>query len=143
MSDSYEDIIHLPHHVSARRPRMSALDRAAQFSPFAALTGYDDAIQETLRHTERKIVLDEEETELLNSKLRFLASLSAQRPAAAITYFVPDAKKEGGSYITTMGQVKRIDEGNQVVVLSSGQSIAFQDILAIECEEIDNAFQEE
>ncbi len=140
MNGDYDDIIHLPHPVSTKHPRMSAHDRAAQFSPFAALTGYSDAIQETLRQTEQRIVLDEEETELLNSKLRLLADFSAQRPAAAITCFVPDAKKEGGFYITIMGQVKRIDEGNRVVILTNGQSIAFEDILAIECEEINKAF---
>lgn len=132
MSENYDDIIHLPHHVSAKRPRMSALDRAAQFSPFAALTGYDDALRETRRQTEQKIVLDEEEAGLLNGKLRLLADLAPQRPAAAITYFVPDAKKEGGAYITAIGQVRRIDEENHLVVLTSGQSIAFEDILAVE-----------
>ena len=139
MSDNYEDIIHLPHHVSAKHPRMSALDRAAQFSPFAALTGYDGALRETLRQTERKVVLDEEEAGLLNGKLRLLADLAPQRPAVAITYFVPDAKKEGGAYITVIGHVRRINEENHLVILASGQSIAFEDILAVECKEIDSA----
>ena len=135
MSDNYEDIIHLPHHVSAKHPRMSALDRAAQFSPFAALSGYDDAIRETARQTSQKIELDEEETAQLNSKLHFLAGLAAQCPIAAITCFVPDVKKEGGAYRTIMCQIKKIDENNHVVILANSQSIAFDDILAIECEE--------
>ena len=96
-SENYEDIINLPHHVSSKRPQMPMLDRAAQFSPFAALTGYDDAIHETARLTNNKVDLSEEEKETLDRKQQILSEKLSNHPPLTITYFVPDAKKSGGA----------------------------------------------
>lgn len=93
MKDPYEDIIHLPHHVSATRPQMPMSDRAAQFSPFAALTGYDAAIKETGRLTDERIELGEEVRDALNLKQQYLQDVIADQPKISITYFVPDKKK--------------------------------------------------
>ena len=103
MSDDYKDIINLPHHVSSKRPQMPMLDRAAQFSPFPALTGYDDAIHETGRLTDEKIDLSEEEKEALDRKQQILMERLGDHPALTVTYFVPDAKKSGGAYVTKSG----------------------------------------
>ena len=103
MSDEYRDIINLPHHVSSKRPQMSMLDRAAQFSPFAALTGYDDAIHETARLTNDKVDLSEEEKETLDRKQQILLERLGEHPALTVTYFIPDAKKSGGAYVTKSG----------------------------------------
>ena len=95
----YDDIINLPHHVSTRHPQMSMYDRAAQFSPFAALTGYDDAIQETGRLTEQKIELDEETLEKLDERFQILQEHLGEQPEVRFTYFKPDERKEGGAYL--------------------------------------------
>lgn len=108
MTGEYEDIIHLPHHVSSKRPQMSMLDRAAQFSPFAALTGYDDAIQETGRLTEQKIELDEETLEKLDERFQILQEHLCEQPEVRFTYFKPDERKEGGAYLTVSGIVRKI-----------------------------------
>ena len=92
----YDDIIHLPHHVSRIHPQMSMEDRAAQFSPFAALTGYDAAIVETARLTAQRVELDEYERQALNKKLQFISEHLNEHPKVSITCFVPDARKEGG-----------------------------------------------
>ena len=97
MNTQYDDIIHLPHHVSKTRPQMSMLDRAAQFSPFAALTGYEDAIQETGRLTDERMELSDEDRELLDRKWHYLQEIISDRPEITVTYFVPDEKKAGGS----------------------------------------------
>ena len=97
MKTQYDDIIHLPHHVSKTRPQMSMLDRAAQFPPFAALTGYEDAIQETGRLTDTKVEIGEEVREELDRKQQYLQDIIADRPEITITYFVPDERKAGGS----------------------------------------------
>lgn len=110
----YEDIINLPHHVSERHARMSMLDRVAQFSPFAALTGYDAAIEETARLTDAKIELDESEKDLLNKRLReALASGTHVR----ISYFLPDERKVGGAYVCITGKVKKLDTLGDVEVI--------------------------
>lgn len=111
----YEDIIGLPHHVSSKRPQMSMLDRAAQFSPFAALTGYDDAIQETGRLTDMKIEIGEEAREALDRKQQYLQEIIADRPEITITYFLPDERKAGGSYTSLTGTLKRIDYYERVL----------------------------
>ena len=103
MTGKYDDIIHLPHHVSATRPRMPMLDRAAQFSPFVALTGYEAAVRETARLTDQRVELDESAKAELDRKLRLLLSLPGQ-PEASITYFRPDERKEGGAYETVTGR---------------------------------------
>lgn len=106
----YDDIIHLPHHVSKKYPQMAITDRAAQFAPFAALTGHEAAINETARQTERKVELDEERQRELNEKIWLIIRNLEKQPAVTVTYFVPDTKKDGGAYVTHSGQVKRIDE---------------------------------
>ena len=110
MADNYNDIINLPHHVSATRPQMSMMDRAAQFSPFAALTGYDAAIKETGRLTDEKIELGEEELSILNMKFQLLMDSLDEEPEVHITYFKPDDRKAGGAYLTASGTVKKIDD---------------------------------
>lgn len=128
----YEDIINLPHHVSPTRPRMSMADRAAQFSPFAALSGYGDAVQETARLTNRRIELDESAKAALDEKLRLLAEVIEDRPEAAITYFLPDRKKAGGEYVTATGQVKKVDAVAQELVMANGRIIPIADIIEVE-----------
>ena len=132
MSDAYQDIIHLPHHVSQKRPQMSMLDRAAQFSPFAALTGYEEAIHETGRLTDRKIDLSEEEKESLDRKQQFLLEKLHEQPALTITYFVPDAKKPGGAYVTKSGNLKKIDQMERWMLFTDGTKIPLPDIIDIE-----------
>lgn len=132
MINQYEDIIQLPHHVSKTRPQMSMIDRAAQFSPFAALTGYDAAIKETGRLTDEKIELGDEEKDLLNRKQQFLASILRDRPEITVTYFVPDERKSGGAYVTTTGKLRRIDDVERFLVMVDGQKIPLDDIANID-----------
>lgn len=127
----YNDIIDLPHHQSLVHPHMPVIDRAAQFSPFAALTGYDDAIAETARLTDAKLVLSDEQMESLNETLAALEKLLPQRPAVKVTYFVPDAKKAGGAYVTKAGQLRRIDTVNKLISFTDGSCIQMADILEI------------
>lgn len=129
--DPYEDIINLPHHVSPTRPRMSRADRAAQFSPFAALSGYGDAVKETARLTGQRIELDESAKAALDEKLRLLAEVIEDRPETAITYFLPDRKKTGGEYVTVSGRVKRADSVQRELVMTDGTRIPVEDILDI------------
>ena len=96
----YDDIINLPHHVSSKRPQMPILERAAQFLPFSALTGYEDAVKETARLTDTRIELEESEKDLLNTKLHVLLDNLATEPKVKITYFLPDGRKSGGKYVS-------------------------------------------
>ena len=128
----YEDILNLPHHVSKTRPQMSMLDRAAQFSPFAALTGYDDAIKETGRLTDEKIEMDEDRKAALDMKQAYLIEMIDEQPAISITYFLPDAKKSGGAYVTVTGNLKRFDEYERLLILTDGKKIPMDDIADIE-----------
>lgn len=132
MNHSYDDIIHLPHHVSTTRPRMPIANRAAQFAPFAALSGYDAAVKETARLTDRQIELGESELAILDRKLQVLADHLAEQPEVAITYFQPDEKKAGGAYVIATGRVKKVDDFEGVIVLTSGERILFKRILEIE-----------
>ena len=109
MKGPYDDIINLPHYISQKRPQMSMLDRAAQFSPFAALTGYDAAIKETGRLTDERIELEEEALTILNMKYQMLMDALPDNPEVTITYFVPDERKEGGSYVSKTGVVKKLN----------------------------------
>lgn len=138
--EKYEDIIHLPHHVSSKRPQMPMIDRAAQFSPFAALTGYDDAISETGRLTDKKIDLSEEEKEVLDRKQQFLLEKIDERPALTVTYFVPDAKKSGGAYVTKSGNLKKIDAIERWMQLTDGTKIPLDDVADIESELLRDLF---
>ena len=130
---NYDDIINLPHHVSARHPQMSALDRAAQFSPFAALTGHEAVIAETARLTEVKAELDETRKETLNAVLQFLSEHIAAAPEIAVTYFVPDARKEGGAYLQITGAAKTLEDTAHKLVMQDGTVIPIDDIYEIEC----------
>ena len=135
MKDTYEDIIRLPHHVSATHPHMSLYDRAAQFMPFKALTGYEDDIAEETRLTEQRIELSEGEKELLDQRLQLIGELLPQEhPEVTITYFRPDARKDGGAYLTITGRVRKLDPIEGVMLLVDGRRIPFGDIHKIEGE---------
>ena len=127
----YDDIIHLPHYESPRRAGMPMEDRAAQFSPFAALTGYEDVIEESGRLTQTAVELTESAIEQLNEKLHILAENSHMSPAVTVTYFQPDQRKEGGSYVTVTGFVKRIDTYEQMLRLTDGREIPLKAICHI------------
>ena len=128
----YDAIIALPHHVSVRRHGMSRHDRAAQFAPFAALTGHDAAIQETARLTDGKIELDEERKAVLNRTLQFLMDHIALQPEITVTYFLPDSKKDGGSYTVVSGNFKKIDVFAHSLILTNGTAIPMEQILRLE-----------
>lgn len=133
-SHQYDDIINLPHHVSTVRAHMSLHDRAAQFLPFAALTGFEDAIQETGRLTQEKISLSESGIESLNERLHILLEEMASHPKITITYFVRDEKKAGGAYDTVEGYVRRIDEYKRTVIMMDGLEIPIEDMIEIDGE---------
>jgi hypothetical protein len=128
----YDDIIRLPHHVSPTRPHMSRWNRAAQFSPFAALTGYEDAVRETARLTESPAELDESRRAELSEALRQLYDRESERPAARITYFVYDPYKAGGAYVTIEGAVKKVDPVYHTVTMADGTVIDMEDLSAVE-----------
>lgn len=132
MTSEYDDIINLPHHVSVTRPHMTVIDRAAQFSPFAALTGYAAAIKETARLTDDRVELDEYIKGALSEKLQLLAERIKEYPEIIITYFQPDVKKNGGSYVTANSTAKKIDEYKRMVVMSDGTAIPIDDIISID-----------
>lgn len=127
----YDDMLYLSHPTSSTRPRMPMLDRAAQFSPFAALTGYDEAVKETARLTERKIELDEYEKIALDGQLQQIRLHLSEQPAVTITYFQADERKEGGAYQTITGNVKKIDEYEREIVLVSGEKIKIEEITEV------------
>ena len=128
----YDDIINLPHHVSKTRPHMSIHDRAAQFSAFKALTGYDDEVKETARLTDSKTELTEEDIRDLNLKIQVLKEYADTRPFIFVEYFIPDKKKSGGAYVTVTGNFRRIDEYAANLILTSGEEIHLSDIYSIE-----------
>ncbi|MEW9122779.1 MAG: hypothetical protein AB2421_08700 [Thermotaleaceae bacterium] len=132
MTKEYDDIIHLPHHVSTKHPHMATIDRAAQFSPFAALTGHDAAIKETARLTDEKVELDEYMKDILNHRLQIIADLLKEHPEIAITYFQPDEKKNGGTYVTAISTVKKIDVYERIVVMNDGTVIPIDEIIRID-----------
>ncbi len=141
-TDKYDDIIHLPHHVSRKHPQMPMADRAAQFSPFAALTGHGEAVKETARLTGARMELDEYEKEQLRGKLQQLAECLEvwicagrpveARPLVAVTYFVPDLRKEGGEYTTTRQPVKKMDLYLRQLVMADGTEIPVDEIIAVD-----------
>ena len=131
MMGKYDDIIRLPHHVSAVRLHMAIIDRAAQFSPFAALTGYDAAVKETARLTDERIELDEYMKCSLNHRLQIIGERLNEHPEAAITYFQPDMKKKGGTYVTAAGAVRKINEYERLVVMTDGTVIPIDEIISI------------
>ena len=129
--NKYKDIINLPHHVSKTRNPMSLYNRAAQFAPFAALTGYNDAIKETARLTEQKIELSYELKNMLNQKIKLIIENIKLQPEVVITYFVHDNKKSGGVYKTISGNVKRIDEVEKCIIFTNKLKIFFSNIISI------------
>ena len=135
---AYDDIIDLPHPTSARHSRMPMTDRAAQFQPFQALSGFGSAIRETARVTGERAELTEEEKTILDEKLRYLLEAGGE---AVFTWFQPDEKKDGGAYVTNLGTIKKIDPLQGIVVLMDGTFIPIEDILEIEDGAVrDNAF---
>lgn len=128
----YEDIINLPHHELTTRQRMPRINRAASFAPFAALTGYDDAVRETARLTSERIELDDGTKEVLNDKLRIALDKADEQPEISITYFLPDTRKSGGAYVTVKAVIKRIDEYERLVILTDKSTIPIDDIYEIE-----------
>ena len=134
MKGQYDDIIDLPHHVSARHPKMPMPERAAQFSPFMALTGYEDVIRETARLTEQKPEFSENVCEELEGKMRILAEHTAEHPEITVSYFLPDERKEGGAYVRGTGAVKEIDRIGKTIVLTDKTRIPMEQIREIEAE---------
>ena len=130
--EEYDDIINLPHHVSKNHPPMPMMNRAAQFAPFAALTGYDAVINETGRLTDGFIELDENKKEQLNRRIVELMETIDEQPSVTITFFKPDERKAGGSYSTVSGQLKKVDEFNQVLVMEDDMVIPFNCIFDIQ-----------
>lgn len=129
---TYDDIINLPHHVSERHPQMPIKDRAAQFSPFAALTGYEGEIKEAARLTDKKIELSEEQCAILDERLCLLEDILPGRPEVTFTYFLPDLRKEGGTYVTVTGQLKKLDRTERNILLTNGLSIPIEDLLQVD-----------
>lgn len=134
MKEAYEKILNYPHPISERHPQMTLLERAAQFAPFSALSGYKDELQETARQTEERSELDETEKEYLNRQLQF--ALRKQAPVS-ITYFVPDERKEGGRYITVRGEIRRADPVERILYLSGGEKISIEEIREADLSMID------
>lgn len=128
----YDDIIDLPRPVSPHRARMPLSGRAAQFAPFAALSGYDGAVQETARLTDRCIELDEESLTALNHQLTLLMSAITEQPEVTLTIFKPDEKKTGGAYHSVTGKVRRIDETGREVILTDGRRIPLDRVYEME-----------
>ncbi len=134
MTDNYDDLLNLPHPTSKKHPRMSRLDRAAQFSPFAALTGYDDAVKETARLTDRRVELGEDELAALDERLRLVLTWEGDPPLVSVTWFQPDRRKEGGSYVTTQGRIRKMDALNRILVMEDGGKIPVDDIVELDSE---------
>lgn len=134
MNNKYDEIANLPHHVSETRPQMPMSDRAAQFAPFAALTGYDSAIRETGSLTDERIELDEEALTALNLRYRLLMDARGKEPEVEITFFKPDERKSGGEYVTVIGAIKNIDDFERLITIQDGMKIPMNDILSIDGE---------
>ena len=128
----YADIIDLPHHQSDTRPKMSNYDRAAQFSPFAALTGHADSIKETARLTDEYSEPSEEMKAIMNEKILFLMEQLENQPEITITFFKPDEKKQGGAYITITGVVKKIKTYERQIQMTTGDLIPIDMIFGID-----------
>lgn len=129
--NEYDDIINLPHHQSSKRPHMSNHQRAAQFAPFAALTGYDAAIDETARLTDQKLELSDEQADHLNVQIQRIVENIADKPQVEITYFVPDNRKSGGEYMTVTGRVRCVDDSNREIVFADGMTVGIDDVYMI------------
>ena len=138
MNGKYDEIMGLPHHVSKTRPQMPMSDRAAQFAPFAALTGYDSAIKETGRLTNERIELDEDALTALNVKYQFLMDALDEEPEIKITYFKPDERKAGGEYVSAIGAVKKVDDFERLITMQDGTRIPMDDVYDMSISDITN-----
>lgn len=135
-TDKYDDIINMPHHKSAKHPQMSMINRAAQFSPFAALTGHGEAIKETARLTDERIELDESVKAVIDERLQYIEENIKSKPTVTVTYFEPDNRKEGGEYVTVTGKVRKIDRVINCIIMTNGMIIPICEIFNIEGEKI-------
>lgn len=131
MKKNYDDIINLSHHVSQKHVQMSIEERAAQFAPFAALTGFSDEIKEAERITNQRKIIDENLREKLDRKLKIIQNNIYNCPQVTFTYFVHDIKKEGGSYVTVTEKVKRIDKYKKVIILENNIGVPISEIIDI------------
>ena len=132
MSGKYDDIIGLPHPTSARHPRMPISDRAAIFSPFAALSGHSAALAETARLTDQKIELDEDTKAELDRKQAVLLEHIGEQPEVIVTWFQSDERKDGGAYVTVTGRRRKIDEAERALVLLDGTRVPLEDVMELE-----------
>lgn len=132
MSVSYDEMLYMPHPVSRKHPQMSRYDRAAQFSPFAALTGHEAAVQEAARVTEERAELDEGEKERLNEILYTLLEKYQGHPDISVTYFCPDKRKSGGKYVTETGKIQKLDTFRRTIRLDNQSEIPLDQISNIE-----------
>lgn len=139
MNPKYSKLKNITRPQYPDLPPMSIEDRAAQFSPFAAVVGYDDAVEETARYTDSMIELSEDEVVLLNGALARLRESIGEKPQIRVTYFVPDAKKDGGEYVSKTGIVKRIDEYENVLIFTDGDKVAVSSIIKVEFVDTENA----
>lgn len=130
----YDDIIDLPHYVSPHRAGMPMIDRAAQFSPFAALTGYEDVIEESGRLTDQATELTDSSKQALDEKFRILADAAAFQPQVTVTWFEPDRFKSGGSYVTVTGRIKRVDGYEQTLCFTDGRQIPMEAVRELSCD---------
>lgn len=130
--NKYGDIISLPHHISDARKRMSLYDRAAQFSPFAALTGHDEALKETARLTDSKPELDESEKLIISEKLQMIMNKTVPETKVSITYFAPDRKKSGGAYLKTEGFIRKYDSFARKIIMSDKETIDIDAVVSVE-----------
>ena len=138
----YDDIIHLPHHVSKTRKPMPLINRAAQFAPFAALTGYDEAIAETARQTTPKRILSSDEQKRLSKSLAYVIDHISEHPNLTFTYFIPDTLKDGGRYVIITGVIRRYDKLERTVILETNEILLIDNILSISGEMIEKLQQE-
>ena len=130
----YDDLIYLPHPVSRKHPPMSAMDRAAQFSPFSALTGYEAVLREAGRLTDSRAELSEYSRDILDQKQKILLDAAPTYPEITVTYFIPDRRKQGGAYGTLKGNLKKIDLARRVIILLDGTEVSLDDVADIQCE---------
>lgn len=141
MNPRYDDMLFLPHPRSLTRRPMTRIGRAAQFAPFAALSGYDDAVHETARLTERRLEPDEEQLTLMDERLHALLEIIRDQPEITLTCFEPDSRKSGGAYLTVTGKIRRVDEVNRQIILTDRTVIAMDSICEIDCSLLTDAHE--
>lgn len=129
--NNYDDIINLPHYEPKYHKRMSAIQRASQFAPFSALTGYDDEVKETARLTNEKIILSEDSMNEISDNIIHINNIIKTKPLVSVTYFVKDTKKQGGKYLTITKNIKRIDDIYNILYMTDGSKISMNDIIEI------------